>query len=856
MVAANPERSSWTSEEVRGNLTPIWVRPIDPYIHYKFQIITSYGKLFISSARGLYAINADNGNIDWVYPTELPLGNSPTISNGIVYVGGHDKKIHAIDALTGQKIPTWNFYEAGAGFESNPIVLNNTVYAGNRDGFFYALNAITGKLTWKFQTGGSIPYSAAHKNGVLYFASNDSYAYAIKAVPDNPNNQDGQLVWKSAKLQGAGFYSYWPVIYTNKLTQKDYIIFSGSANFQNYNDLINLDLFDLFPKHATDPWGTLIGSLGTVSGDWVPGTVTIDVSKITNYLEQKPTRRIVYMLNAQNGQEYTFDSNGNGQQEFVPFTYAGVSHNGNKYPPIIGKDGVLYQFANYMSAPWITRGQIAGWKFGTHFISRVADNDTAIDEPMAFSSGGNLIYYSLCCDRTSGAFDITMPYGQANRSWTYFDYNIRTRIPNYQPKYYGNDMNGWGLFGNVNGIYGKHGTQNPPIPYRGKLFMQKGNSIIAFSRNVSNPQILPIAASLNIGKSNPQISQNMLLQKLEVEVQKIVNDPNSFLRPGYYGTGFFRCGANGIDGDKFTDYFHNPSDTIYTLIQTLPYLSPTVQQQTRTYLQQFINQFPLNNIVYVGWKDGLSREVFDIPPEIASNYTYGPLTNSSSGTWWQNFPPNSFYGAWKYAQIFGGAKLNFDPMKAKLETPPNDNYLIQKPYILNAYIAGYWGYLELEKLAAYTEEPNIRATLNHLLDLRVTNFSKNSIYTVSDTTEGEGWTSVNYNRAMNVCRNFMYMVPELGNYLHDYAFAKVQTAINEYVNVAPYWFVTKFDASTGETVFQHLFDYDAIFKAKAYIIRESREELAKYLDVPSFEKGDLFYIQNLVATIQAPSSLP
>ena len=155
MLAANPERTSWTPEEVRGSLSIDWYRPIEPYIPYKIQPIGANGKIYVSTARGLYAFNAANGNIDWVYPTELPLGHSPTIAtvNGtsVAFVGGHDRKIHAVNALTGQPIAAYSSYEAGAGFDTNPLVIQDSytnnqpvIFAGNRDGYFYALDAVTG----------------------------------------------------------------------------------------------------------------------------------------------------------------------------------------------------------------------------------------------------------------------------------------------------------------------------------------------------------------------------------------------------------------------------------------------------------------------------------------------------------------------------------------------------------------------------------------------------------------------------------------------------------------------------------------------------------------------------------------
>jgi hypothetical protein len=51
-----------------------------------------------------------------------------------------------------------------------------------------------------------------------------------------------------------------------------------------------------------------------------------------------------------------------------------------------------------------------------------------------------------------------------------------------------------------------------------------------------------------------------------------------------------------------------------------------------------------------------------------------------------------------------------------------------------------------------------------------------------------------------------------------------------------------------------LYDYSALFQAKAYILKEPREVLLKYLDVPAFGRGDLFYIQNLVVALETPYS--
>ena len=70
--------------------------------------------------------------------------------------------------------------------------------------------------------------------------------------------------------------------------------------------------------------------------------------------------------------------------------------------------------------------------------------------------------------------------------------------------------------------------------------------------------------------------------------------------------------------------------------------------------------------------------------------------------------------------------------------------------------------------------------------------------------------------------------------------------------VAPFWFVGMTEQAIGENAVQPLYDVNALFQAKALILQEPRGELVKYLDVPAFARGDLFYIHNLAALLEAP----
>jgi hypothetical protein len=855
MAGANPQRTSWTPEEVRGSLKPLWFKPFEPYISQKVQVIAVSGNLYISTAKGLYALDADTGADRWVYPTELPLGHSPTVQNDVVYVGGFDRKIHAINAHTGQ--PLWTF-DAGGGFDTNPLVVEGKVYSGNRDGVFYAVHAEgqkIGQKAWSYKTDGPIHFSAAYKDGVVYFASDDSHAYALDA-------DTGALVWKSEKLPGAGFHSWWPVIYQGR------VIFAGSHNYRfippGEGGPLNsgLEKKDVFPNYASDPRGTLVGVLGQQPGEWADGTPTVDMSQpnvtpkgstvaVTEYLETKPWRRTYFVLDQITGQEITYDFDHDNKPEYPPFLWF-WNETGNRYPPLIGGDGVLYQSNTLYSDPAIPGGHITGWKIDTPIVSVPNSGWNAVDEPQAYAAGGNLIYWNRCCDRVGSAFDIS----QLGTTYNYFSYNLDEKLPGYNARYHNPDPNytsPYAAFGGLNGVYGFHGDTNPPIPYKGKVYMHRSNAVIAFASQSNDPVALPLAKTVASEPNTSLLKKEDVKSELAVQLEQMLQAGH--LRPGYRSSGgldrrgVFQC------GDDLLDYWHNSSETIYTLLRALPHLTPGLQQQVHAYLQYEFANYPPYEYNHIGWKDGAPREIFDLPLDIQAdlinhspeqqNYTFKNSGGwQSSGIWGRN--PFMFYALWKYAEQFGNAEATFTASRELLESPPSDNVLLSMPQVHNAFIAGYLGYMELEKLAGAPESVSVKNEYLRLLQLRVDNFTKDSAYqNIYESKDGA------YCRSLNVASNFMFLVPESAQHMRNHALAKVQEAIDEYENIAPYWFVSNFEDGFAETGSLHFYDRYALFQAKALILQEPLTELSKYLDVPGVAVGDLYYIQNLVAWLEA-----
>ncbi len=71
-------------------------------------------------------------------------------SNGVVYVGGHDGWVYALDAKTGRK--RWDFATRGH-VNSTPTPAGALLFVGSMDKNVYALRRDDGKLAWKFLTG-------------------------------------------------------------------------------------------------------------------------------------------------------------------------------------------------------------------------------------------------------------------------------------------------------------------------------------------------------------------------------------------------------------------------------------------------------------------------------------------------------------------------------------------------------------------------------------------------------------------------------------------------------------------------------------------------------------------------------
>jgi outer membrane protein assembly factor BamB len=151
----------------------------------------------------IYAVDSETGRQIWKRTTGGPAPCTPAVANGTVYAGSYDGKFYALNAQTGAI--KWKFATEGERrfeakgihglqpknqtiadqydiFLSSPVGVQGAVYFGSGDGNLYALDAATGELKWKFKTGDVIHASPAYADGVLFVGSWDSYFYAVDAA--------------------------------------------------------------------------------------------------------------------------------------------------------------------------------------------------------------------------------------------------------------------------------------------------------------------------------------------------------------------------------------------------------------------------------------------------------------------------------------------------------------------------------------------------------------------------------------------------------------------------------------------------------------------------------------------------
>ena len=179
---------------------------------------------FVAGLSTLYAVSTTTGAPLWnaVMDTAHSSGSSPTVVNGVVYVGSFGK-LHAFNALTGAVL--WTAKAVGF-IESSPAVANSMVYIGADDGKVSAFNASTGAILWSTALDPHTYFKATSQtvaNGVVYADSGNGKLYALNA-------NTGSVLWSISPVSGVDTTIFETPLYTPAVANG--VVYVDLGNFK------------------------------------------------------------------------------------------------------------------------------------------------------------------------------------------------------------------------------------------------------------------------------------------------------------------------------------------------------------------------------------------------------------------------------------------------------------------------------------------------------------------------------------------------------------------------------------------------------------------------------------------------
>ena len=240
--------------------------------------------VYFGTVIGVAALSAADGSVGWQTRLSTTVETKPVLANGILYVGGDDGFVYALDVSDGTE--QWRFDTGGAGLSSPAVaVTDGTVYVGGSDvvdGFVYALDAADGTERWSYETGDLGEASLAVANGSVYVGSEGHNVYALNAA-------DGTEQWRYET--GDEVWSLPAVAVT------DGTVYVGGSNFPDNEFVYALDAVD-----GTQQWRYNTGYM-------VSSSPTVAVTDGSVYVGSEADS--VYALNAADGTEqWRFETGG------------------------------------------------------------------------------------------------------------------------------------------------------------------------------------------------------------------------------------------------------------------------------------------------------------------------------------------------------------------------------------------------------------------------------------------------------------------------------------------------------------------------------------------------------------------
>ena len=188
----------------------------------------------------LYALNAQSGSQIWRIQVNDQAFTDPQVANGVIYIassalkhlGGpdiRDSYVYAFNAKDGSRL--WLSDKVNDYILSSPTVTNGVVYIGSQDAFLYALNATSGKRLWRYNTGGKIFTSPKVVNGVVYAGVIGNVTATTTTSSTNDTTQSSSYILALNATNGSSLWQHSIVNYAgSQIAVHNGVIYVGSED--------------------------------------------------------------------------------------------------------------------------------------------------------------------------------------------------------------------------------------------------------------------------------------------------------------------------------------------------------------------------------------------------------------------------------------------------------------------------------------------------------------------------------------------------------------------------------------------------------------------------------------------------
>jgi outer membrane protein assembly factor BamB len=134
----------------------------------------------------IYAVDRSNGQAIWVNETWTEETEASgqiigglTLANGMIYVGTGNGGVLALSQRSGEL--EWAFAEMEKGVWARPVYVNGVLYVASLDKNLYALDAGTGEELWRQDLAGAVAGAPVYVDGMLYIGSFAHKIYKLDA---------------------------------------------------------------------------------------------------------------------------------------------------------------------------------------------------------------------------------------------------------------------------------------------------------------------------------------------------------------------------------------------------------------------------------------------------------------------------------------------------------------------------------------------------------------------------------------------------------------------------------------------------------------------------------------------------